>query len=73
MSERMMTTGEVAVAMPTDRLVYTAEAAKIFGLYPKTLLRMVKEGRFPAPLKTRIGNGECWKLSTLTAHLQSLE
>jgi predicted site-specific integrase-resolvase len=70
MSEKMMTTTTVEAG---ERLMDTQEVARRYGVHPKTLLRFVKDGRVPAPLKAKFGNGDKWRASVIEEHLRSLQ
>ncbi len=60
-------------AKKVDRLIYTTEVAKRYGIHPQTALRFAKEGKIPPPLKSAFGNGPCWRESDIDRHLESLE
>jgi predicted DNA-binding transcriptional regulator AlpA len=68
MSEKTMATEH-----RPECLIDTNEVAKRYGIHPKTLLRFVKEGKVPPPIKTTIGNGLKWRESVIENHLRDLE
>jgi predicted DNA-binding transcriptional regulator AlpA len=67
------TTPPDAPPAKVERLIYTDEVAARYGVHPKTLLRFIDEGKVPAPLKAKFGNGLCWRESVIDEHLRSLQ
>jgi len=64
--------GPVAEAAPIDRIARLPEVLLITGLGRTTLLKMVGEGRFPAPLhlSPRVRG---WRLSAVLAYIEARE
>ena len=54
----------------SDRIVRTPEACQLSGLSRSTLLRLVRDGRFPKPVRLS-PNAVGWRLSDLAQWLES--
>jgi len=60
-----------AASILDDPLLTRAEVIGVLKVSRVLLWRLIKDGRFPAPLK--IGDVERWRRSTIERHLSSLE
>ncbi len=62
---------ELAMTDGVDRLMNDRQVAAILSLHNATVFRLVREGRFPPPIK--LGSSTRWRTSDVVAHIASLQ
>lgn len=57
--------------MQTEKLISKRAVAEILCVHPQTVMRLVREGKFPQPLRTGdIGSAVRWRAADVTAWIE---
>ena len=64
------TSPELAMSDGIDRLLTDRQVGEILSIHHATVFRLVREGRFPAPVK--LGSSTRWRASDVIAHIAAM-
>lgn len=67
----LLTDDQKDLNMPNEKLLSKRAVADILDVHPQTIMRLVREGKFPSPLRTGdIGSAVRWRSSDVTGWIE---